>query len=92
LYDANTFNRFWPKIPFIIGAAPFPGDAERLAGESGGKDVNHSRIRSGVSLIEEFSDIAKERSVIENSICNPLFDDLLAEFITLNISNRLPSK
>jgi hypothetical protein len=89
---ANAFKRFRPAVLFVVCTKPFPGHGEGLAGEAGGKDINHSRICAGVPASNECSDIAKDGGVIEETIDNSLFDNSLTVFISLHVSDMTEPK
>jgi hypothetical protein len=90
LYDTNALDGGWPHIALVIGSSALSGDGEGLTGESGGNDINHASISSGVALIEECSDIAKDWSIIEKPVCNPGLEHPLAVGVPLDIAEAAP--
>jgi len=86
-YDANGSERFRPQVPLVVGPLLFAGDGEWLAWGAGCKDINHSRIACGVPLIDECSDIAEDGGVVEDAVCDSLFDDSLTVCVDLDIAN-----
>ena len=76
----------------VVLAAPLSGEAERLAGESCGNDINHSLILSGVPLTDECSDIAEYWCFGEQSVCDSLLNDFLTVRLILDIPPASKSK
>jgi len=61
-----------------------------LAGETCTDDINQARIARGVPVTIECSDIAKDRSGVEDAVGDPLSEDALAIRVVFDISNTPP--
>jgi len=80
-----------PHIPVVSCSFAPPCRAEGLARESCRDDINQSRICCGVPVTIEYSDIAKDRSGVEDAVGDPLSEDALAIRVVFDISNTPPS-
>ena len=88
----STPCRRGPHVPFVVGSLLLSGDTERLAGETGGNDINHSRIACGVPVTDECFDIAEDRGGGEDSVTDSGGKDSLAVVIPLDIPDGSETK
>jgi len=81
-----------PLVAFIAPPLAFSGNAEWLAWEAGGKDVNQSRIDCGIPITDECFDIAEDRCIGQDTITDSGGEDSLAIIVPFNISDGMESK
>jgi len=62
---AKAFGSLGPHVAGVVGSGSLPGDAERLAGESGGDDIHSSSEPRAVAGSEKLSDVPEDRGRIK---------------------------
>lgn len=79
-----------PHVAGVVRSGLLPGNAEGLAGESPGDDINQALIASGVPISEECSDIAEDRGSVEHPVFDPLLEHSLAVGVELDVADCSP--
>ena len=73
-----------PQVAGVVGSGSLAGEAERLARIPAMNNVNKSLPFAGV----ECSEIVPERPPIKDAICHPGAEDVLAERLLLDVTDR----
>jgi hypothetical protein len=84
---ANALDRLRPLIPVVVLAFFLSCNAEWLAGKACRNHVNISLVFFSGTGLDEVVNIPEDRRFIEDAVLDPLREDLLAEFVPLDISD-----
>jgi hypothetical protein len=89
---ANTLDRLRPLIPFIVFAFLLSCNAERLTGKTCRNHIDIVLVFFSSTGLDETVNVAKDRGFVEESVFDPLREDLLAVVVEFDITHGSPVK
>jgi hypothetical protein len=91
-YEANTFERLRPLVPFVVLASFLSCNAEWLAGKACRNHIDKSLVLSSCTGLDEDVNVSEDWGFIEEAVLDSLREDFLAVLVPFDISHGLPTE